>query len=232
MLQPSRMITISRQLETLRREHPSLEDVITEAEDRFRDEELEHDWSSQPIEIGGISPLPSCWKPGIAYAVPVVVAYAEAQARKASDPVKFEQFTEDMVAAVAQETLLNKLSEYARVPGNFSAPVIEAFIADVRGQTKRRMKKLRQDVLKRRKGMPRPRVESATTVIEARPDKPASRRPAAKKKVPTRRTAHPNVMELVAGKEFISPEHAAEWFGTSPRNLRNLPAMGRIEIRG
>ena len=53
MLQPGKMITITRRLDALHRDHPSLEDVIKEAEGRFRDQELEHDWSGQPIEEDG-----------------------------------------------------------------------------------------------------------------------------------------------------------------------------------
>jgi hypothetical protein len=231
MLKQSKKIAINRELDWLRRDNPRLESVIAEAEVRFRDEELQHDWSSQPIEMEGVSPLPLCWKAGIEYAAPIAIAYADARARKATDPVKFEQFTEDVVAAVGEDTLLIKLSDYARIPGNFSGPVIDRFVADVRAATKRAMKRFQRDVWKRCNGMPRPRVESAPDT-EARPVKPASRKPAAKKKAATRRKPLPNVVELVAGKEFISPEHAQEWFGTSDRNLRKLAASGRIEVRG
>jgi hypothetical protein len=232
MLQPSKMISITRQLEALRQECPSLEDAITEAEVRFRDEELEHDWSSQPIEMA-VPPMPSCWKAGIARSTPIAIAYAKAKARKETDPAKFEQFTEDVVVAVAQDTLLNKLAGYAQTPGSLSSPVIDKFIADAQAETKQTMKKLRQDVLKRRKGLPRTGVSSAPSEIGAGPAQSDERKPVAKKKKPaTRRKPLPNVVDLVAGKDFISREHAAEWFGTSPRHLRTLIDMGRVEVRG
>ena len=234
MLQPGKMITITRRLDALHRDHPSLEDVIKEAEGRFRDQELEHDWSGQPIEEDGAadekrSP-PPCWKAGIDLAAPIAVAYAKAQLGTAPDPATFERFTEDVVAVVAQNTFFSKLSEYMRNPHSISSLVVDQFIADVRAATRTAMKRLHRDAWRQGKRASKPQPQS---VAGARPPQSENRQPARKtKKAPTRRKPLPNVVELVAGKEFISPEHAAEWFGTSPRHLRTLITMGRVEVRG
>jgi hypothetical protein len=238
MLESWKMISITRRLDALRAEHPSVEDAIKEAEGRFRDEELEQDWSSQPIEndsAGGgepISPLPPCWIAARDCAALIAIAYAAAQARTDSDPAKFEQFTEDAVAAVAQDIFFSKLTEYARNPHQVSSLVIDQFTADVRTAAKKAMKALQRDVWKRPRtaaaGRLRHSVQSQIEAAESGAPKP----PAKERKNAPRRKPLPNVAELVAGRDYISPEHATEWFGASPRNLRKLAEMGRIETRG
>jgi hypothetical protein len=234
MLQPGKMITITRRLDALHREHPSLEDAIKEAEGRFRDLELEQDWRSQPIEQdGGAEEMrspPPCWKAGIDLAAPIAVAYAKAQLGTAPDPATFERFTEDVIAVVAQNTFFSKLSEYMRNPHSISSLVVDQFIADVRAATRTAMKRLHRDAWRQGKRISKPQSQS---VSGARSPQSENCQPARKmKKVPTRRRPLPNVAELIAGKEFISPEHAIEWFRTSDRNLRKLIEKRRIEVRG
>lgn len=229
------MITITRRLDGLLRDHRWLEEVIREAEVRFRDQELEQDWSIQPIENerpaeGQPRSTPPCWKAGVECAAALAVAYAKAELETAPDPTRFEFFTDDVAAVVAQTTFFNKLSEYMRDPGNISSFIVEQFIADVLATTRRAMKKFRRDAWRQVKPTTKPQVKSAAGGSSAQPEKPSPARKT--KKAPIRRKPKPNIAELVARKEYISPEHAAEWFGTSDRNLRKLAAMGRIDIRG
>ena len=64
----------------LKRDHPSIEHVIADAEATFRDEELEHDWSGQPIPMDRVSqgqpvsPVPPYWKASVDYAASIAVA--------------------------------------------------------------------------------------------------------------------------------------------------------------
>jgi len=63
-----------------------------------------------------VSPLPPYWKASVDYAASIAVAYAGARAIKASDPATFEQFTADVVTAVAEISFEKKLDEYAACP--------------------------------------------------------------------------------------------------------------------
>ncbi len=225
------MITVSRQLDALRREDASLEDAIKEAEGRFRDQELEHDWSGQPIEEDGAadekrSP-PPCWKAGIDLAAPIAVAYAKAQLGTGQDPATFERFTEDVVAVVAQNTFFSKLSEYMRNPYSISSLVVDQFIADVRAATRRPMKELLRDVWKRRDrpnagsdvGAPAPGAEIA-------PIPP----PAARKK--PRRAPHPNPETLLTGRLGVTYRTASEVLGITERRVRELVSESKLATRG
>ena len=135
----------------MRAEDPSIEKVIAKAEVRFRDEELENDWSGQPIEEELPLHRPPYWKAGLEFAAPIALAYAQAEARTATDPVTFETFTENAVAVVAQEAFFNKLDPFARVPGgDLPARIVDRFISDVRAAIRGPMKKLHRDVWRQR----------------------------------------------------------------------------------
>ena len=125
MVPQGKMITVTRRLDALLRDHRWLEEVIRGAEVRFRDQELEQDWSIQPIEDdrpaeGQPRSTSPCWKAGVECAAALAVAYAKAELETAPDPTRFEFFTDDVAAVVAQTTFFNKLSEYMRVPGNIT----------------------------------------------------------------------------------------------------------------
>lgn len=235
MVPQGKMITVTRRLDALLRERRWLEEVIREAEVRFRDQEVEQDWSSQPIENDRPAEdqprsTPPSWNAAVECAAALAVAYAKAELETAPDPTRFEFFTDDVAAVVAQTTFLNKLSEYMRDPGNISSFIVKQFIADVLATTKKAMKKLRRDAWRQVKPTTKPEVKSAAGASPPQPQKPSPARKA--KKAPTRRKPKPNIEELVAGKEYISPEHAIEWFGTTDRNLRKLIEKRRIDVRG
>jgi len=116
------------------------------------------------------------------------------------------------------------------VPHKWRKNVIGQFTADVRAATRLAMKKLHRDVWKRhQKAIAGARPPSKIVAVSAPSEPP---KPVVTKKPATRRKPLLNVTDLVDGKDFISSEHAAKWFGTTDRNLRKLAAMGRIEIRG
>jgi len=219
-------------LAPLRRTYPWIEQVITDAEVRFRDQELDGDWAAHPVqatsfEAQRLSPLPPYWSPGIERAGRIAVAYSQAQAQTATDPVKFEQFIEDVLVAVAATTVRKKLDEYARVPPELQQRVIDQFTGDVRAATKREMKKLQQDVWKRRlEQQAESEYPPPTPAIDLDPT-PAS---AVRKK--RRRTPHPDPESLLEGKDAVTYETAAQVLGVSVRRVRELVMEQKLKARG
>jgi hypothetical protein len=231
MLETSKAISISRRFEALRAEDPSIEKIIAKAEVRFRDEELENDWSGQPLEKALPLHRPPYWKPGLQFAAPIALAYAQAEARTAADPVTFEMFTENAVAVVAQETFFNKLDSFARVPGgDIPAHIVDRFISDVLAAIRRPMKKLHRDVWRRRvesgshpdEGVPAPFI-----AVDDSPAPVALTKPRRHKRPP-----HPNPEKLLAGKAVVAFDTAAEVLGVTVRRVRELVAEQKLKARG
>ena len=130
MVPQQKMITVTRRLDALLRDHRWLEEVIRETEVRFRDQEVEQDWSSQPIENdrapeGQPHSTPLSWKAAVECAATLAFADAKAELETAPDPTRFEFFTDDVAAVVAQTTFFNKLNEYMRDPGNISSFIVK-----------------------------------------------------------------------------------------------------------
>ncbi len=234
MLESSKAITTSRRFEALRKADSSIEKVIADAEVRFRDRELESDWSGQPIEKEPPSPRPPWWKAGIEYAAPITVAYAQAEARTATDPVGFELFTENAVAVVAQETFFNKLDSYARDPGNaLRLRTVDVFASDLQSAIQQPLKKLHRDVWKRRAessqgpeaGVPAPVID-----VDSNPAPATSTTTTKSKK--RRRPPHPEPETLLAGKTAVTFDTAAEVLGMTVRRVRALVEEQKLKSLG
>ena len=230
MLETSKAITTSRRFETLRKEDSSIEKVIASAEVRFRDKELENDWSGQPIEKELPTPKPPYWQAGIEYAAVIAVAYAQAEARTATDPVEFELFTENAVAVVAQETFFNKLDPYARVPGGaIHLRTVDAFRSELQLAIQQPLKKLHRDVWKRRaESGQRPEAGVPAPVS----DVDSHRAPATTTKSRKRRPPHPEPESLLAGKVAVTFDTAAEVLGVTVRRVRELVVEQKLRSLG
>lgn len=230
MLESSKAITTSRRLEALRKEDSSIEKVIADAEVRFRDQELETDWSRQPVEKEPPSPRPPWWKAGVQYAAPIAVAYAQAEARTAIDPVGFELFTENAIAVVAQETFFNKLDAYARDPvDGLRLRTVDAFASDVQSAIQQPLKKLHRDVWKRRAESGQRPEPVPTPVIEGEPDPAPVATTKSKKR---RRPPHPNPEALLAGKAVVTFGTAADVLGMTDRGIRRLVEEQKLKALG
>jgi hypothetical protein len=125
------------------------------AEIVFHSEASASDWAESAVQnpkLSGHSPqssIPPHWEAGIRYACTVSLAFLVVAAEETDNPTRFECFTQQCVANVADTTYQQKLQPYDLVPAKERPEILARFQRRVHSAAARTLAKLNLEIWKR-----------------------------------------------------------------------------------